>query len=157
MIEKMGFEANKRIRRKFGNRPEITTIGGQTCHFRSQFELKWAKYLQFLVNSKLIEAWKYESRTFYFTGYKTGKMNYLPDFKVIENDGTVVWQECKGAHDGPMNTRFKRMAEQYPDEIMDLVSWKFEKRNAQKRSVAKKYTRRIIDASEIFKQVKGLI
>lgn len=157
MIEKMGYEKDRRIHRKYGNRPETCRIGENTCHFRSQLELKWAKYLQWLLESGEILGWEYEVKTFHFTGYEIGKMSYLPDFRVVENDGTVVWQECKGHHDGPMNTRFKRMAEQYPDELIDLISGKFEKRNFQRRDTAKRYTRRIVDASQIFKQMKGLI
>ena len=75
---------------------------------------------------------------------------------MIENDGTVVYQETKGYYDGQTNTKLRRMARHYPDTIFELVLQRIPKRGgkgAGRRRIAAKYTRRIIDASKIFKQI----
>ena len=159
MTVRMGFEKDKRIVKVMGNRASTETVGGKTCHFRSQFEYKWAQYLQFLKEQGQIRDWKYESKTFYFSGEKTAPVQYTPDFLVTENDGGYVWQECKGYHDGPTNTKFRRLARHCPDAVMELVLMRIPRRGkgAGRRRIAAKYVRRIIDASEIFKQLKGML
>ncbi len=159
--EMMGFEKDKRIVKVMRNRQSTETVGGKTCHFRSQLEYKWAQYLQFLKESNNILGWEYEPKTFDFQsrGYKKGPFVYLPDFKVVVGCGHY-WQETKGHHDGDCNSKLRRMAECYPDEIMELVLQSIPKKGgkgANRRRIAAKYTRRIIDASVIFRQMKGVI
>ena len=161
MIEKLGFEMNKRIRREYRNEPTTATIGGQTHHFRSKFEYQWAKYLQFLKDTGDIAHWLYEPHTFYFHDVRTAPVQYTPDFVVKKPDGSAVWQECKGLLESHDATKFQRMAEQYPGEILELVMQRIPKRgnaaNRLDRIQRKQWVRRVIDASVIFRQVKGLI
>jgi len=157
---KMGFEADRRIVKVFNNRRVTATIGGQTCNYRSVLEYRWALYLQFLVDSGELDSWEYETDTFYFPGETTAPVRYLPDFKIVEPGGVIVYQECKGWHDGPTNTKLRRTARHYPDVVMELVLQRIPKKGVKgvnRRRVADKYTRRIIDASDIFKQMKGAI
>lgn len=157
MIEKMGFEKDRRIKRKYRNDPITATMrDGRTFHFRSKLEYRWAQYLDLLLLSGEIQAWDYEFKRFVFPlgPDERGARDFLPDFRVVEKDGTVVWQETKGHCDGKMNTRFKRMAEYYPDEVCELVCSRFSKQNDNRRRVAAKYVRRVIDGSAILKQAR---
>ena len=157
---KMGFEPDRRIRKEYKNRRVTATVGGQTCSFRSLFEWRWTQYLQILKDSAQIATWTYEPTTFYFYGVKSAPHKYTPDFyiKMYALDKVPnYWQECKGHHDGPTNSKLRRMAEHYPDEIMELVLQGFSKKTAQRRDTAARYTRRIIDGNEILRQVRGLI
>ena len=160
----MGFESNKRVIKVMNNRRVTETIGGKLCHFRSQFEYDWASYLQWQKENNLILNWEFESRTFNFQnhGYNRGPFMYLIDFTVTENDGHVLYQECKGYHDGQTNSKFQRTLACYPDlskNDFELILMRIPKRGkgANRRRVAEKYVRRIVDASEIFKQIKGVI
>lgn len=144
------------IHREFKNVQVHATVGFHDCCFRSKFEHKWAKYLQWLLENEQIDDWMFEQQTFHFPDETRGPHHYLPDFRVVESDGTIVWQECKGWHDGKTNAKFQRMAKHYPDEVCELVLMNL-RGNASRREIARRYTRRIIDASEIFRQMKGLI
>jgi len=160
MIEKMGFEKNRRIVKTMNNQRVTAVIGGKKCNFRSQFEYRWSKYLQFLKAAGEIKDWEYEAELFVFPGEITAPVQYRPDFKVIGNKGTVVYQETKGYHDGSTNRKFQRMAKHYPDVVMELVLQSIPRKGskgANRRAVAAKYTRRIIDASVIFKQIKHVV
>lgn len=161
-IEKMGFETNKRIRREFHNEPTWAQIDGQTYHFRSKFECRWAKYLQFLKERGAILDWQYEPHRFYFHNPKTAPVSYLPDFLVLETyHKTVVWQECKGLLEPRDATKFQRMAEQYPKDEIELVMQRIPKKgnaaNRLDRIQRKQWVSRVIDASKIFRQCKGVI
>jgi hypothetical protein len=160
-MERMGFEQDKRVVKVMGNRPCIEFVGGKEWHFDSQLEYKWAQYLEFLKQAEKIRDWDFHCwpEPFYFIGVKKAPVQYTPDFLVTENDGTEVIQELKGHHDGPTNSKLARMAEYYPDKIMELVLQSIPKgsKGANRRHTAKKYTRRIIDASVIFRQMGALI
>ena len=156
---KLGFEPKRRIAREFNNTRVRATIGGQECYFRSKLEYRWALYLEFLRSAGTMVSWEYEPKIFYFEGEKTAPVQYKPDFKIVEF-GQTIWQECKGWHDGPTNTKLRRMAKHHPDAVMELVLQRIPKKGikgANRRRVAAKYTRRIIDASVIFKQFQGVI
>lgn len=150
-----------RLVRDYNNQRITATVGGKDCHFRSKLEYKWALYLQFLKQGKEIIDWTFEEDLFVFHGEVTAPIQYRPDFKVTEKDGTVVYQETKGYHDGQTNTKLRRMQGHYPETVFDLVLMSIPKKNkakgAGRRRIAEKYTRRIIDASVIFKQLKGVI
>ena len=161
MGEKLGFEKDKRIRREFRNKPKTATIGGQTHYFRSEFEWGWAKYLQFLKEKKQIRDWQYECERFHFEGVTRRPYSYLPDFLVFENDGEAVWQECKGELDSQSASKLQRMFEQFPSDEIELVMQRIPKRGNQANRLdrirRKGWVRRVIDASVIFRQMKGLI
>ena len=46
MIERMGFEKDKRIHKKYGNISETVYIGGKWLTVRSQGEKRLAQYLE---------------------------------------------------------------------------------------------------------------
>ncbi len=162
MTEMMGYERDKRIRRKFGNEPHWAEVGGNHYYFRSKFERRWAQYLELLRTQGHIVEWSYEPQTFVFEGVKSGPVCYQPDFKVAEREETFnglvftkhYWQETKGMHDGQTNTKFKRMAEQYPNEPIELVLLHIPKngKGARRREIAAKYCRRVIDGGKILRQ-----
>ena len=150
--EMMGFEKDKRIRREFNN-VRVRDFG---YNFRSKFEHRWAQYLNLLQEQGHIRDWFYESIKFYFPGETTAPIQYTPDFEIHEQpDGLVVFQECKGYHDGQTNTKLRRMAKHHPDIVMELVLMRIPKRSgkgANRRRVAAKYTRRVIDGGKILRQ-----
>jgi hypothetical protein len=162
MTEQMGFERNKRLSKEYNNQRVTDTIGGQTCHFRSKLEHKWAKYLQFLKQNGHILDWQYESHRFIFKNVETAPVGYTPDFLVFQKDGTAVWQECKGHLEGRDATKFQRMAEQYPQDEIELVMIRMPKKDNNEsrrldRIKRKGWVRRVIDASAIFRQCGAII
>lgn len=143
-----------RVVKVMGNQPKTATVGGKTYHFRSKFEWCWAQYLQLLKKDGHIHDWKYEPTTFYFPNEKTAPVQYTPDFKIYACTDEDYWQECKGHHDGPTNSKLRRMAKHYPEEIFELVLMRIPKKGkgVNRRAVAAKYTRRIIDGGKILRQ-----
>lgn len=106
-------------------------LGG--LFLRSSWEANYARYLNWLVEQNEIRSWEYEATTFVFHGETRGAITYRPDFKVTENDGSVVYHEVKGWMDGPSKTRLRRMAKHYPgvkivvigqDEYNALKKWR---------------------------------
>ncbi len=154
MAEMLGFEKDKRIRRKYHNDPAWATIGGKEYYFRSKFERRWAEYLELLLTQGHIVEWWYEPQVFVFEGVKSGPVCYHPDFKVAERDSVYHWEETKGLHDGQTNTKLKRMVEYYPGEAIDLVLLHIPKsgKGARRREIAAKYCRRIVDGGAILRQ-----
>jgi hypothetical protein len=94
-MERMGFEVNKKFAKNYRNRPETMEIGGKTYNFRSQLEIKVAKYLELLKVSGQIKDWAYEQTTFTFDDQIVCK-KYIIDFDVIRPDGTFYYIEAKG-------------------------------------------------------------
>lgn len=89
-------------------------IGGKRKYFRSRWEANYARYLEFLKLKNEIKEWEHEPETFWFEGIKRGCMSYLPDFKIINNDGTTEYHEVKGWMDDRSKTKIKRMAKYHP-------------------------------------------
>ncbi len=147
------------IKSKYGNEPQRKIIEGKEYRFRSKFEYRWALYLQFLKEHGEIKEWYYESTRFVFEDVENRPREYTPDFEITANDGSYYYQECKGHHDSQTNSKFRRIQEHFPDEVMELVLMRIPKsgtKGVNRRRIAAKYTRRIIDASEIFKQIKSV-
>jgi hypothetical protein len=135
-------------------------VGGKKCYFRSDFERKWAEYLEFLKKCGEVIYWEYEPKKFEFEGIRSGTVFYLPDFYVIYKDDGPIWHETKGHLEQKNVTQFRRMAKYYPDERIVLVMQNIPKRptkkNFKKRrrlKNAKKYVERVIDGTQILKQV----
>lgn len=97
-------------------------IGDKRHYFRSKWEANYARYLQFLKSKSQILDWDFECKTFWFEGIKRGTVSYLPDFLVTKLDGTQEWHEVKGYMDAKSNTKIKRFAKYFPDQILRLVS-----------------------------------
>ncbi len=100
---------------------EWVTIDDKDYYFRSRWEAKYAKHLAFLKKIKDIQDWEHEPQTFWFEGIKRGVVSYLPDFKVIKNDGTHYWVEVKGFMDKKSATKLKRMKKYFPNEEVKLI------------------------------------
>ncbi len=96
-------------------------IGKQNCFFRSEWERKFAHYLENRKLGKDIKSWKYEAKTFWFLKIKRGVRSFKPDFKVINNDGSVEWFEVKGWMDPRSSTKLKRMAKYYPKVKITVI------------------------------------
>lgn len=100
-------------------------IGDKRIYLRSSWELKYARYLQFLKERGVIADWLYEPETFWFNEIKRGVRSYLPDFKVIRLDGTHYWAEVKGYMDAKSKTKIKRFNKYYPNEELRIIDSKW--------------------------------
>jgi len=107
--------------RVFTNRQGWKTIGEKRIYFRSNWEVAYAKYLQFLKEKKLILEWEHEPETFWFENIKRGVRSYLPDFKVTQCDGSYHYVEVKGYMDAKSKTKIKRFKKYYPKEHLVVI------------------------------------
>lgn len=105
------------------------TIGDKSYYFRSQWEMNYARYLQFLKDRGLIVDWLYEPETFWFHAIKRGTNSYKPDFKILDPDGTHYWVEVKGYMDAKSSTKIKRLKKYYPNERIEVVDKNWFKAN----------------------------
>lgn len=96
-------------------------IGGQKFYARSRWECNVAAYLQFLKEKGKIFLWEHEPRTFWFLAIKRGVRSYLPDFRVVNNDGSHYWIETKGFWDSKSKTKVARMRKYYPEEVLKII------------------------------------
>lgn len=96
-------------------------IGGKRKYYRSLWEANYARYLEFLKKHKEIKDWQHEPKTFWFDNIKRGCRSYLPDFEVINNDGSVEYHEVKGWYDDRSKTKIKRMKKYYPDVVLKII------------------------------------
>jgi hypothetical protein len=96
-------------------------INDRKFHFRSSWEVNYARYLEWLVYKKQIIKWDYEKDTFWFETIKRGVRSYLPDFKLFNNDGSIEYHEVKGYMDDKSKTKIKRMAKYYPETKLIVI------------------------------------
>lgn len=99
-------------------------INGVRKYYRSQWELNYAYYLEWLRLNGQIKSWKHEPRTFWFDGVKRGCVSYLPDFEVIENNGDITYHEVKGWMDDRSKTKIRRMGKYYPNIKLIVIDAK---------------------------------
>jgi hypothetical protein len=99
-------------------------IGGTRKFYRSRWEANYARYLEFLKQQGKIKDWKHEPKTFWFEGIKRGCVSYLPDFLVIENDGSEAYHEVKGWMDDRSKTKIRRMAKYFPSVNLIVIDSK---------------------------------
>lgn len=99
-------------------------IGGKRKFYRSRWEANYARYLEFLKDSRHIKDWAHEPKTFWFDGVKRGCVSYLPDFCVTELDGTEAYHEVKGWMDARSQTKLKRMRKYHPDVKLIVIDKK---------------------------------
>lgn len=128
-------EGSKKV--VFNNREQKSSSGwreidGKKYYFRSKWEANYARYLNFLKANNQIKEWHHEPETFWFLKIKRGVRSYLPDFKVIENDGSHHWIEVKGYYDPKSLTKIKRFKKYYPEERITLVDKVWFKENSKK-------------------------
>jgi hypothetical protein len=96
-------------------------IGGKRNYYRSRWEANYARYLQWLQDRGEIIGWEHEPETFWFDGIKRGCVSYLPDFRVIERNGTVEYHEVKGWMDERSLTKIRRMAKYHPAVVLIVI------------------------------------
>jgi len=106
-------------------------LGDRRFFARSRWEANYGRYLEWLRINKHITDWKHEPETFWFDGIKRGVMSYLPDFKVILNDGKVVFHEVKGWMDSKSKTKLKRMKKYHPTVSLLVLDSGWFKRNSR--------------------------
>ena len=106
------------------------TIGGVKKFYRSGWELKYAKYLEFLKSKAMIQDWRHEPREFWFLKIKRGVRSYKPDFWVKQREGVVEYHEVKGWMDPKSKTKLKRMAKYYPEVTVKVIDSKWFKANS---------------------------
>lgn len=99
-------------------------IGGSRKYYRSKWEANYAHYLEWLKQGGHIKSWAHEPKTFWFEGVKRGCVSYLPDFHVVENDGSEAYHEVKGWMDARSATKIRRMAKYHPDVKLIVIDKK---------------------------------
>jgi hypothetical protein len=119
---------------KSGTRKDIN------CFVRSSWEANIYRYLMFLKENKQIKDFQYEPDTFWFEKIKRGTRSYTPDFKVIENNGDIIYWEVKGWFDKKSKTRAKRMGKYYPNiKIRMIHSKEYRELAKQLKGIIKKW------------------
>lgn len=109
-------------------------IGGKRKFYRSRWEANYARFLEFQKNNGLIKDWSHEPETFWFNGIKRGCVSYLPDFRVINNNGTIEYHEVKGWMDAASKTKIKRMAKYHPNVVLRVFDSKWYNKNSPQLS-----------------------
>lgn len=119
-------------------------IDGSLYYFRSTWESRYAHYLEWLRLQGTIQEWLYEPKMFEFTEkhvitpegkcvtlptIKHGTTRYMPDFQVVEKDGTSSWVEVKGHMDAASKTKIARFRKYYPSHKLTVVDAKWFSRN----------------------------
>ena len=111
-------------RRKTTWKQQWATIGGKKHYYRSQWEVNYAIYLEFLKTQNNIKEWLYESDTFWFESIKRGIRSYKPDFKVTELNDDIIYHEVKGWMDSRSKTALRRFKKYYPQLKLILIQSK---------------------------------
>lgn len=99
-------------------------IGGKRHYLRSQWEVNYAHYLEWLKQRGEIKDWEYEPETFWFETIRRGTRSYLPDFRVTENSGAQTYHEVKGWMDDRSQTKLRRMTKYHPTVVIVLIDTK---------------------------------
>ena len=99
-------------------------IGGTRKFYRSSWEANYARYLEWLKAKGEIAKWEHEPETFWFEKIVRGTCSYLPDFRVTELNGAIVYHEVKGWMDGRSKTKLRRMKKYYPQIKVVLIDSK---------------------------------
>jgi len=104
-------------RGKMGTREDLG------IYVRSSWEANFARYLNWMKAEGSIKKWEYEADTFDFP-IKRGVRSYMPDFKVWENDGSIIYYEVKGWMTQRGATAIKRFRKYYPEQTLILIEKK---------------------------------
>lgn len=107
---------NKHTNIHIGKREDLNNL-----FVRSSWEANYARYLNWLIELEQIKSWEYEPEAFQFDAIKKGNRSYIPDFKIINNDGSIEYHEVKGYMDAASKTKLKRMAKYYPEIKIVLI------------------------------------
>jgi hypothetical protein len=107
-------------------------IGDKKVYCRSRWEANYARYLEWQFQQGFIKEWLHEPQTFWFDKIKRGCVTYLPDFKVISNDGAHFWVEVKGWMDPKSITKIRRFRKYFPEEKLFIIDKKWYQKNNHK-------------------------
>lgn len=133
LIEKMQATQHSRQPARFKNwGAGWRTIGGQKIYFRSRWEANYSRFLQWQLERGEILKWEHEPETFWFLKILRGTRSYLPDFRVTQKDGEIVFVEVKGYMDSKSRTKLKRMKIYHPTVKIFLADGKWFKANAKR-------------------------
>ncbi len=150
-MNKMGFESQRRVKFDFNNRYVKSVVDGIAVTFRSEFEYKYARYLDLLKTENKIKDWDYEGKIrkwgehkFIFKNVETAPVQYTPDFMIRNNDNTFEYHETKGYLLKYDITKFKRMWEQRPEVVLVLIFQKKPKISVNKKAKIIRYCSRIV-------------
>jgi hypothetical protein len=99
-------------------------VAGRRIFFRSMWEANWGRYLQWLKDRGGIVEWEHEPETFWFEKIRRGTRSYLPDFRVTERNGSIVYHEVKGWMDDRSKTKIARMARYHPKVKLIVIEKK---------------------------------
>ncbi|HOK67723.1 MAG TPA: DUF1064 domain-containing protein [Anaerohalosphaeraceae bacterium] len=106
---------------KYGN--IYTPYNGKT--YRSKLEAQFAALLDTYLKLGVIREWHYEPTLHRFENTdsrgKRKDVDYLPDFLVIEPDGSRTWYECKGFITGRDVLKFDLFKSKIKDDKLVLV------------------------------------
>ncbi len=155
--DKMGFGEDRLFKMKYGNEPRHVMIGEREFHFKSKFEYRYAQYLDILREQRHYTSWDYEPDVFTFENEVRGAKIYTPDFRIITAKECTEYHECKGLLTGSDVTKFKRMAQYYPDVDITLVFMKSDRRQANRIWTAMKYIRDVKYIGSTLNKLAGLI
>lgn len=157
----MGYNEQALSTEYVGVRQFWAVVGGKRHYWKSNYEYRWAQYLEILKVAGEIIDWEYEPTRFYFAEIKSGTKIYKPDFKVYLR-GTLnyhIWHECKGHLHQKNLTQFHRMQIYYPNQriilVMQNIPKSATKKNLTKRVGLKKaaqFVERIMDGGELLKK-----
>lgn len=110
------------------NKPTYDFGNGNIITFRSNWELNFAFYLEWMKKNKEIYDWEYEPERLMWMGG-----SYLPDFKVWKNKKDYYFCEVKGRRQGI--NKFKRAKKENPKIKFEL--WGKEEYNELKKKMGK--------------------
>ena len=96
-------------------------VAGRRIFFRSKWEANYGFYLEWLRTLGYIAKWEHEPHVFWFEKIKRGCRSYLPDFRVTENNGSIVFHEVKGWMDARSKTKINRMRIHYPNVVLAVI------------------------------------
>ena len=105
------------------NKPTHRFDDGRQITFRSNWECNYAFYLEWLKKNKEIKDWEYEPERYYFDAKEGNTIirigDYLPDFRITNNDGTKYLVEIKGYKQGVR--KLQRMKKYHPEIKVEMV------------------------------------
>lgn len=110
------------VQPKGGKRPDL-----DNTYFRSKMEANYARYLNWLKKHGKIQEWRYEhpDDIWHFERISRGNTSYKTDFRIVENDGSIVYHEVKGWYNKDTTTKMKYMERYYPDVKIIIIDSKF--------------------------------
>ena len=97
---------------KNGNAQGWFVVGGKKIYARSDWERKYAFYLECSRGVQSIIDWEHEPETFWFEGIKRGTRSYTPDFWLPSKG---QYHEVKGWMDPKSQTKLDRMKRYFPE------------------------------------------